>query len=287
MKIIVGKNAGFCYGVRNAVESSKRDLENKKEDIYFLGDIVHNKEVVSELKEKGAIFIDDINDTKSTTVIRAHGVPKEVYDIAKEKNITLKDYTCPNVLKIHKIAEEYANKGFYILLFGEKKHPENIGTMSYCGDKFYVVEDEEQLYNVIDLLNNWHIKDVLVISQTTFNRDLFYTFQEILRDELNKDINLVINNTICNATNVRQKETEEMAQQVDGMIIIGGRNSSNTKKLYEIAEDYCKNAICIENKEEIRNVDFSLYKTIGIMAGASTPQKSIDEIYEMINSRYN
>lgn len=287
MKIIVGKNAGFCYGVRNAVESAKKDLENKTDDIYFLGDIVHNKEVVSELKSKGAIFIDDINEAKSTTVIRAHGVPKEVYDIAKEKNITLKDYTCPNVLKIHKIAEEYVNKGFYILLFGESKHPENIGTISYCGDKYFVIETEEQLYNAIDAINNWHVKDVLVISQTTFHRDLFAEFESILLDELSRDVNIVIKNTICNATNIRQQETEQLSQKVDCMIIIGGKNSSNTKKLYEIAEDYCKNAICIENKDEIKNIDFSLYKTIGIMAGASTPQNSINEIYEMLNSRYN
>ncbi|MBQ9314527.1 MAG: 4-hydroxy-3-methylbut-2-enyl diphosphate reductase [Clostridia bacterium] len=287
MKIIVGKNAGFCYGVRNAVESAKKDLENTKESIFFLGDIVHNKQVIDELKKQGAVFVEDILEAKGTTIIRAHGIPKEIYEIAKKNNIVLKDYTCPNVLKIHKIAEEYANKGYYILLFGERKHPENIGTVSYCGDKFFVIEDEEGLYNAIDILNNWKVKDVLVLSQTTFNRDTFYTFQGILRDELNKDINLVINNTICNATNIRQQETEELAQNVDCMIIIGGRNSSNTKKLYEIAEEYGKSAICIETKEDIKNVDFSLFNTIGIMAGASTPQSSIDEIYEALDSKYN
>ena len=282
MEITIGKNAGFCYGVKNAVDSAKKDLQIASEKVYFLGDIVHNQRVIDELKAQGAEFIEDINEAGSTVIIRAHGIAKEVYEIAKKKKIVLKDYTCPNVLKIHKIAEEYANQGYYILLFGARKHPENIGTVSYCGDKYFVIEEEEGLYNAIDVLNTWNVKDVLAISQTTFNRDTFYTFQEILRDELNKDIHLVIQNTICNATNIRQKETEELAQKVDCMIIIGGKNSSNTKKLYEIAEDYGKSAICIETKEDIKNIDFSLIHSVGIMAGASTPQSSIDEVREML-----
>ena len=282
MKVIVGKNAGFCYGVRTAVESARKDLDASSEKLYFLGDIVHNRQVVDELKNKGAIFIDDINEARSTMVIRAHGVPKEVYEIAKKKNIKLKDYTCPNVLKIHKIAEKYAREGYYILLFGERKHPENVGTISYCGDKLFVIEDETQLYNAIDALNKWNVKDVLVISQTTFSLEMFQVFKEILMDELNKNINLVIENTICYATQIRQQETEKMAQEVDCIIIIGGKNSSNTKKLFEIAEDNCKSAICIETKDEIQKIDFSLFNTVGIMAGASTPQESIDEVRKMI-----
>jgi len=282
MKIIVGENAGFCYGVKNAVESARKDLRNTNEKLFFLGEIVHNKEVIEELKKEGAVFVEDINEVDSTTVIRAHGIPKEIYEMAKEKNITLKDYTCPNVLKIHKIAEKYASLGYYILLFGSKKHPENIGTISHCGDSFFVIENEEELYNAIDAINHWHIKDVLVISQTTFNIETFYTFQEILKDELNKDIHLVINNTICRATQIRQQETENIAQNVDCMIIIGGKNSSNTKKLFEIAEVNCATALCVETKEDIKHINFSFFHTIGIMAGASTPQSSIQEICEML-----
>ena len=282
MNVIVGKSAGFCYGVRTAVESARKDLESANEKLYFLGDIVHNKQVVDDLKNKGAIFIDDINEAKSTTIIRAHGVPKQVYEIASKNNICLKDYTCPNVLKIHKLAEKYANKGYYILLFGERKHPENMGTISYCGDKLFVIEDEMQLYNAIDALNKWKVKNVLVISQTTFSLEMFQTFKEILMDELNKNINLVVENTICYATQIRQQETEKMAQEVDCMIIIGGKNSSNTKKLFEIAEDYCKSTICIETKDEIKKINFSLFNTVGIMAGASTPQESIEEVRNML-----
>lgn len=282
LKIVVGKSAGFCYGVKNAVNSAKRDLANKKGTVYFLGDIVHNQQVIEELQEEGAVFVNNIEEAKDEVIIRAHGIPKETYAKARESNITLKDYTCPNVLKIHQIAEEYAQKGYYILLFGSKKHPETIGTVSYCGDQYYVIEDEVELYNAIEILNHWRVKDVLVISQTTFHLDTFYTFQEILRDELNQEIHLVIQNTICHATQIRQQETEEMAQKVDCMIIIGGKNSSNTKKLYEVAEQYCKSTICVETKEDIKNVDFSFFHTVGIMAGASTPQSSIDEIVTML-----
>ena len=221
MEIIIGRTAGFCYGVKRAVESAEKDVVNSKEKIYCLGEIVHNKQVVEALEEQGITFIENMSEADSTTIIRAHGVPKEVYDIAEKNKIELKDYTCPNVLKIHKIAEEYANKGYYILLFGSRKHPENIGTMSFCGDKYFVIENEDELFNAIDALNNWGIKDILVISQTTFKLDDFFTFKTILEDELKSDVNLVIENTICRATEIRQLETEELAQKVDAMIIIG------------------------------------------------------------------
>ena len=126
MEVVLGKTAGFCYGVKNAVEGAKKELENAKEKVYCLGEIVHNKQVVDELKKNGMVFIENIEDAKGKTIIRAHGVKKEVYDVAKKNNIELKDYTCPNVLKIHEIAEEYANDGYYIFLCGSKVHPENI-----------------------------------------------------------------------------------------------------------------------------------------------------------------
>lgn len=285
MEIIIGRTAGFCYGVKRAVESAEKDVVNSKEKIYCLGEIVHNKQVVEALEEQGITFIENMSEADSTTIIRAHGVPKEVYDIAEKNKIELKDYTCPNVLKIHKIAEEYANKGYYILLFGSRKHPENIGTMSFCGDKYFVIENEDELFNAIDALNNWGIKDILVISQTTFKLDDFFTFKTILEDELKSDVNLVIENTICRATEIRQLETEELAQKVDAMIIIGGKNSSNTKKLYEIAKENCVNTICVETAEEMKNIKFDLCKTIGIMAGASTPQKSIEEVCKLLETK--
>jgi len=143
MEIIIGKSAGFCYGVKRAVESSLEDSESTKQPLFCLGELVHNKQVVQELKNKGITFIENIKETKGTTIIRAHGVPNTVYEYCKENNIDIKDYTCPNVLKIHKIAEEYTKKGYYIFLLGSKNHPENIGTISFCGENYSVIEKEE------------------------------------------------------------------------------------------------------------------------------------------------
>lgn len=283
MEIIIGKSAGFCYGVRRAVEGAENDIKNSIKKIYCLGEIVHNKEVVSELTEKGIRFINNISEADSTTIIRAHGIQKEVYKYAQENNIELRDYTCPNVLKIHRLVEMYANKGYAIILFGSKEHPENVGTISFCGDNYFVVESEKELYETIDIINNARIRKILTVSQTTFSLEKFYVFEKILRRELLKEIELIIENTICKATEIRQKETEELSKRVDCMIIIGGKNSSNTKKLYDIANKYCANSICIETEKEISAVDLKNLNKIGIMAGASTPQKSIEDVKKLLD----
>lgn len=282
MDIIVGKNSGFCYGVKRAVENAENDLENTCEKIYCLGEIVHNKEVVNELAKKGIQFIDSIFEADNTTIIRAHGVPKEVYKYAKENGIELRDYTCPNVLKIHKLVEKYANNGYTIVLFGSSGHPENVGTISFCGDSYFVIENEKELYEAIEAINGGNINKVLVVSQTTFSLEKFYIFEDMLKNELFKNIDLVIENTICKATEIRQEETEELSKNVDCMIVIGGKNSSNTKKLYDIASRYCANSICIETEKEIDDFNFRNFDKIGIMAGASTPQNSIDDVKEKL-----
>ena len=146
MEIIVGKTAGFCFGVKRAVEGSEEVLKNTQEDVYCLGEIVHNRDVVEDLKQKGLKFIDNIQESKGKTIIRAHGVPKEVHEYAKQNDIHLIDYTCPNVLKIHDIAYEYSQKGYYICLCGSKTHPENIGTLSYCGENVSVIENEDDTF---------------------------------------------------------------------------------------------------------------------------------------------
>ena len=224
------------------------------------------------------VFIEDILDAKGTTIIRAHGVPKEVYEIAQKNNIEIKDYTCPKVLKIHEIAQKYANNGYYIFLTGSRNHPENIGTMSYCGNNYFVLENEEMLNEAIEEFNKSGIKKLLVISQTTFSMEKFENIKNEIENKLDNDIELVIKNTICLATKVRQEEVANMSKDKDKMIIIGGKNSSNTKKLYEIASKYCKNTICIENESELDSNFANENDKIGIMAGASTPQESIDDV---------
>ena len=283
-KIIIGKTAGFCYGVKRAVNGAENEIKNSKEPVYCLGEIVHNKQVIEELKRQGIIFVEDINEVNGKTIIRAHGVPKEIYEKAKRKNIELKDYTCPNVLKIHKIAEEYAEKGYFIFLCGSKKHPENIGTISYCNKNLYIIEKEDDTFKALERLEKSGAKKLLVISQTTYSLEKFYIIKEIIENELPRNVELVIRNTICSSTEQRQIETKELSKKVDMMIIIGGKNSSNTKKLYEVSLENCPKAVCIESYEKLENMQDEIKnaKKIGVMAGASTPQKSIEEVIKYL-----
>lgn len=281
MELIVGKTAGFCYGVKRAVDGAKEELK-QNETVYGLGEIVHNQEVIKELEDLGMQFVENVEEAKGKTIIRAHGIPKQIYEEAKEKEIELIDYTCPKVLKIHEIAEEYANKGYYIFLLGNKKHPEIIGTLSFCGENTFVIEKEDDTIKAIEALGKSEVKKLLVISQTTYSLEKFYIIEEIIKNEIPKTIEVVIKNTICQATEIRQKETEEMAKNVDSMIVIGGKNSSNTKKLYEIAKQYCKTVLLIENEIELAVDKIRSTDKIGIMAGASTPKESIDKVIEKL-----
>ena len=281
MEIIVGKTAGFCYGVKRAVDGAKEALKQNK-ILYGLGEIVHNQEVIKELEELGMQFIENIGEANGKTIIRAHGIPKQIYEEARQNQIELIDYTCPKVLKVHQIAEEYANKGYYVFLLGSKKHPENIGTLSYCGENKFVIEKEEDTIKALEALEKSQIKKLLVISQTTYNLEKFYIIEEIIKNELPRNVELVIKNTICQATEIRQKETEEMAKKVDCMIVIGGKNSSNTKKLNEIAKQYCETVLLIENETELELDKIKPNDKVGIMAGASTPKKSVEEVIERL-----
>lgn len=281
MDLIIGKTAGFCYGVKRAVDGAKEELEKEK-TIFGLGEIVHNQDVVKKLEEKGMHFIEDIKEANGEVIIRAHGITKEIYKQAEEEQIKLIDYTCPKVLKIHEIAEEYASKGYYIFLLGSKKHPENIGTYSYCGKNKCMIEKEDDTFKALEMLEKSNIKKLLVISQTTFSLEKFYIIEEIIKNELPRDVELVIKNTICQATEIRQKETKEIANKVDAMIIIGGKNSSNTKKLYDIAKQNCNIAIAIENVKDLNLQELKNTKKVGIMAGASTPKESIDKVIEKL-----
>ena len=282
MEIIVGKTAGFCYGVKRAVDGAKEELK-QNETLYGLGEIVHNQEVVKELENLGMHFFENIEDANGKTIIRAHGIPKQMYEQARKKQIELIDYTCPKVLKIHQIAEEYANKGYYIFLLGNKKHPEIIGTLSYCGENKFIIEKEDDTIKALEALEKSGIKNVLVISQTTYSLEKFYIIEEFIKNEIPRNIKVVIKNTICQATEIRQKETEEMAKKVDCMIVIGGKNSSNTKKLYEIAIQYCKIVLLIENETELAlHNNIKANNKVGIMAGASTPRESIEKVIEKL-----
>jgi len=283
MEVILGKSAGFCYGVKRAVDGAKHELKKAKgKAIYCLGEIVHNKQVIKELEERGLVFIEDIKESKGETIIRAHGIKKEIYKLAKNVKLNLKDFTCPNVLRIHKIAEEHAKRGYYIFLVGSKNHPENIGTLSFCGDNVAVIETEEDVFLAIDGLRKSAIRKLLVILQTTYSVERFKKIETLIKEHIPQNIKLVIKNTICHATELRQKETEDIAKKVQYMIIIGGANSSNTKKLYEIGKANCQNCACIETADELDLNTINKYEKVGVMAGASTPQELIEEVVNML-----
>lgn len=282
MELLIGKTAGFCFGVERAVEGAILEIKKDK-DIYCLGEIVHNKEVIKDLEKQGLNFIETLDEGNNKVIIRAHGVKKEIYEKANAKGIELIDLTCPKVLKIHKIAEEYANKGYYIFLIGKKDHPETIGTISYCSENVYTIESYENAAEAINNFRQKSINKVLVICQTTFSLAEYQKIVNFINSKLDNDIEIEIKNTICSATKLRQEETLEIASKVDAMIIIGGKNSSNTNKLYEISKKLTQTFI-VENKEEINFEQIKKYNKIGIMAGASTPKKSIEEIVEFLHN---
>lgn len=284
MEIILGKTAGFCYGVKNAVSKAEENLKIHK-SLYCLGELVHNGEVIKKLEKLGLKVVENLEDSKDKIIIRAHGIPKEIYIKAKKLNIELLDYTCPKVLKIHKIAQEYAEKSFFIFLFGGKNHPESIGTISFCGENAYLIENDEEIDIAIEKLRQSNIKQLLIIVQTTFSMQKFEDYTQQINEKISKDIKIEVKNTICNATKIRQEETKEISKKVDCMIIIGGKNSSNTKKLYDIAKENCKHTFIIETKDEIEKSQIQDFEKIGIMAGASTPKESIDEVINKIKER--
>lgn len=274
--IKVGKYAGFCGGVTNSVTKTEKYL-NEYNNLYCLGELVHNKQVIESLEEKGLKTIESLAEVEdnSNVIIRAHGVANSIYEEASKRNINLIDLTCPKVLKIHDKVSEYRDKGYFIILVGSKAHPEVIGTISFCGDKSIVIEDLNDIEEVNNIIKSNNYKDVVIFAQTTIKESLFDEIVDCLKENIK---NLVVENTICNATHLRQQECLEMAKTSDCMIIIGGKNSSNTKKLYEVASSVCPNTYLVETYKELDFNELKKYENIGIMAGASTPKTSIDEV---------
>ena len=274
MEIIIGENAGFCYGVKRAVDNAIK--EAKTGVTYCLGEIVHNQNVIDNLEKEGIIFINDIEEAKSKTIIRAHGVPKKVYEKAEELNIPLIDLTCPSVLKIQQMAEEYSKKDFFIIIVGNNNHPEIIGIKSRADNKYIVISSKEELNGNFEKFQNE--KNILLISQTTHSSKKFNEIAKELKSKLNDNTNLEIKKTICPSTEIRQKETEEIAKKVEIMIIIGDKKSSNTNKLYDISCKYCNKVFFIANENELDIKEIKGANKIGIMAGASTPKEDIIKV---------
>ena len=283
MEVIIGKLAGFCPGVENTIKKAKEILE-KNDTVYCLGEIVHNRQVIEELEKQGMITVENLEEIpeNSKVIFRAHGEPEYKYEIAKNRNLDVYDLTCGKVTAIHKKVQKEKEDGFIIIL-GKKKHPEVLGTKGFAGENSYVVENEDDILDAYMEYEKTEIGRIYVVAQTTISSSYF----DVLAEEIEKNFieaDVVIDKTICNATEIRQKETKEMSKKLNTMIIIGGKNSSNTKELAKIVEENCDNIYLIETVEEIKDIDFSGTNEIGIMAGASTPKESIKEVEEYLKS---
>lgn len=275
MEIAVAKSAGFCFGVQRAVDSVYKELEENSGKIYTFGPIIHNEQVVEDLNKRGIEVIDTVEQLKEikegTVVIRSHGVAKEIYDILEQQKLKMVDATCPFVKKIHNIVLDESNNGKTIIIIGNDNHPEVEGIKGWVNGEVIVINKEEQ----IEKLSLPEQTKACIVSQTTFNHNKFKYLVEIIRK---KGYDITVVNTICNATHVRQVEAQKISSKVDGMIIIGGKNSSNTQKLYDICRNECENTFYVQTVKDLNLHELKSLKSIGITAGASTPKNIIEEV---------
>lgn len=275
MEITVAKSAGFCFGVQRAVDSVYKELEENSGKIYTFGPIIHNEQVVEDLNKKGIEVIDTVEQLKEikegTVVIRSHGVAKEIYDILEQQKLKMVDATCPFVKKIHNIVLDESNNGKTIIIIGNDNHPEVEGIKGWVNGEVIVINKEEQ----IEKLSLSEQTKACIVSQTTFNYNKFKYLVEIIRK---KGYDITVVNTICNATHVRQVEAQKISSKVDGMIVIGGKNSSNTQKLYDICRNECENTFYVQTVKDLNLHELKSLKSIGITAGASTPKNIIEEV---------
>lgn len=275
MEITVAKSAGFCFGVQRAVDSVYKELEENSGKIYTFGPIIHNEQVVEDLSKKGIEVIDTVEQLKEikegTVVIRSHGVAKEIYDVLEQQKLKMVDATCPFVKKIHNIVLDESNNGKTIIIIGNDNHPEVEGIKGWVNGEVIVINKEEQ----IEKLSLPEQTKACIVSQTTFNHNKFKYLVEIIRK---KGYDITVVNTICNATHVRQVEAQKISSKVDGMIVIGGKNSSNTQKLYDICRNECENTFYVQTVKDLNLHELKSLKSIGITAGASTPKNIIEEV---------
>ena len=280
-EVILAKSAGFCSGVERAVDMVYEQIK-KGGNIYTYGPIIHNESVVEDLAAKGVKIIGSKEDISrkepGSVIIRSHGVARDVYEELEKNHMSIIDATCPFVLKIHRIAEEACQSGAQVVIIGSEEHPEVQGIMGYCDPPAVVIDTEEKAEAFVSERDSIHI-----VSQTTFQYNKFKQLVEIL---LKKGYNSNISNTICNATEVRQKEAREIAKTADAVIVVGGRNSSNTRKLSEISAQECKNTVLIGGVDELETDMLKSAHRIGITAGASTPNNIIQEVYTSVRREF-
>ena len=289
MKVTLAKSAGFCFGVKRAVDTVYEQLEksvSKNQPIYTFGPIIHNEEVVHDLEEKGVTVLESVEELEErapqggTVIIRAHGVEKGISGKIKELGYTLVDATCPFVLKIHRLVEKYSTDGAQIVIIGNEKHPEVKGIKSWSLDPHTAVistPEEAEKYQAESG------KKVCIVAQTTFNYNKFQELVEIINK---KGYDIIVLNTICNATEERQTQSRALAKEVEAMIVVGGKSSSNTQKLFEICKNECANTYYIQTIDDLDPAMLRTIDNVGITAGASTPNKIIEEVQNNVRNEF-
>ena len=285
MNVELAKTAGFCFGVKRAVDTVYQQIEQYRgEKIFTYGPIIHNEEVIKDLRSHGVEVLNDEEELKTAdadvVVIRSHGVAKYIYDILEERGITCVDATCPFVKKIHKIVAEKSAEGSYIVIVGNGEHPEVQGIRGWAGEQVTVVQTPEdaERFELPD-------KDqkVCIVAQTTFNYNKFKELVEIISK---KRYDIVVLNKICNATKERQTEARQIAARVDAMVVIGDKRSSNTQKLFEICKEECLNTYYIQTLDDLDINQLRSVESVGITAGASTPNKIIEEVQNNVRINF-
>ena len=283
MEVIVAKTAGFCFGVKRAVEQVYEQIAKAEKPVYTYGPIIHNEFVVKDLEKKGVCVLNTEEELSALTdgivVIRSHGVGKHIYDLLEAHHITVVDATCPFLKKIHRIVEKQTAEGRRVIIIGSPEHPEVQGIRGWGNDTTLVVEKPEQ---IDDLLLSKEEK-LCIVSQTTFN---YKKFQDLVEKFEKKGYDILVLNTICNATQERQVEARRIASEVDAMIVIGGKHSSNTQKLYEICQKECKNTYFIQSLGDFNPECVNSVRSVGITAGASTPNQIIEEVHTNVRIKF-
>lgn len=273
MKITLAKHSGFCFGVKEAIKKAEQTIKENKDNglkIYSCGPLIHNKNVTDELEAQGLSIIKDPDEAEegAVVIVRSHGEPESFYQKTAARQITVVDATCPFVKKIQRLVREAKDQGYHIVVIGDRHHPEVIGINGWCDNEASIVSSMEEA----EQINNDRL---FIVAQTTITTELFLEHVSYFKKK-NKEV--IVHNTICHATEERQKSCMETAIDSDLMVIIGGIDSSNSKKLYEIAKKYCANTYFIENKESLPLKEVELCNKIGIAAGASTPERIIKEV---------
>jgi len=274
LNVQLAKSAGFCFGVKRAVDVVY-DAIGKEKKVYTYGPIIHNDEVVNDLKNKGVSVIGSLDEIstleKGIIIIRSHGISKSEYEYIKDSGFEIIDATCPYVKKIHNNVEMKSNEGYTVIIIGNDGHPEVEGIKGWSGEKYQVIGNVEEAEKC-EIPKG---EAVLVVSQTTFNYKKFKDIVEIISK---KGYDILALNTICNATEERQTEARDLSKVCDAMIVIGGKQSSNTRKLYEICKEKCDDTYYIQTLVDLDLNKLRSFRSVGITAGASTPNNIIKEV---------